>query len=199
MGRTGCLVLGQFQLSIPVWEHVECFGGQRRHDHGSEHRGRYPGTWTGGLLSTNGLHQFEYGFVEVTPSFRQGKAFGRPSGCMGELIVGRAGYDGISGWRRHPRLSVHARSSGAQNQVAPTSTNWTSATTCSKCCGSQVRSPSISITSRRPVDNELPAEPMYLMLNFDVGRSHDWGGVPNGSTPTTAQFNVAHVRVYQQS
>ena len=42
---------------------------------------------------------------------------------------------------------------------------------------------------------DVPAEPMYLMLNFDVGGS--WGGYPNSSTPTPAQFNVDYVRVYQ--
>ena len=41
----------------------------------------------------------------------------------------------------------------------------------------------------------VPARPMYIMLNFDVGGS--WPGNPNSSTPTTAAFNVDYVRVYQ--
>ena len=45
----------------------------------------------------------------------------------------------------------------------------------------------------------VPARPMYLMLNFDVGGPGDWGGAPDSSTPTTATFNVDYVRVYQQS
>ena len=68
----------------PCLEHVECFGGQRLATITAQNTGGGPdGTWTGGILSTNGLHQFEYGFVEVMPSFQQAKAFGPPSGCMG--------------------------------------------------------------------------------------------------------------------
>ena len=47
--------------------------------------------------------------------------------------------------------------------------------------------------------DNVPARPMYLMLNFDVGGPNDWGGAPDGSTPSPATFNVDYVRVYQQS
>jgi beta-glucanase (GH16 family) len=42
----------------------------------------------------------------------------------------------------------------------------------------------------------VPARPMYLMLNLDVGGPNDWGGAPDGSTPSPATFNVDYVRVY---
>jgi len=42
-------------------------------------------------------------------------------------------------------------------------------------------------------------EPMYMMLDFDVAGPNDWGGPPKVSTPTTAQFDISSVRVYQLS
>ena len=164
--------------------------------------GGYTGTWTGGLLSTNGLHQFEYGFVEAYAKLPAGQGFWPAIWMYGsnsssdELDI----MEFLGGDVTHVYQSMH-ESTGAREQVAPTSTNWTSGYHLYQMLWEpgQVNFYIDNVETASFTTN-VPAEPMYLMLNFDVGNgASPWGGDPHGSTPTTAQFNVAYVRVYQQS
>ena len=44
----------------------------------------------------------------------------------------------------------------------------------------------------------VPSNPMYLIINFDVGGPNDWGGGPNSRTPSPAYLQVDYARIYQQ-
>ena len=91
-------------------------------------------------------------------------------------------------------------SSGALEQVGPTSSDWTSGYHLFQMLWEPGQVTFyIDNVETASLTTNVPAEPMYLMLNFDVGDGASlWGGYPNSSTPTTATFNVDYVRVYQQ-
>ena len=159
------------------------------------------GNWTGGILSTNGLYQFEYGFVEAYAKLPAGQGFWPAIWMYGsnsssdELDI----MEFLGGDVTHVYQTMH-ESTSALEQVAPTSTNWTSGYHLFQMLWEpgQVTFYIDNVETASFTTN-VPAEPMYLMLNFDVGGPNNWGGAPNSSTPTTATFNVDYVRVYQQS
>jgi beta-glucanase (GH16 family) len=155
--------------------------------------------WTGGILSTNGLHQFEYGFVEAYAKLPAGQGlwpaiwmYGSNSSFDELDIMELLGSDVT-----HVYQTMH-ENSGAIEQVAPANTNWTSEYHLFQMLWEpgQVTFYIDNVETATFTQN-VPAEPMYLMLNLDVGGPNNWGGAPSSSTPTTATFNVDYVRVYQ--
>ena len=163
--------------------------------------------WTGGILSTDTTKTFQYGFFEVSAKLPAGQGFWpaiwlchtnaawAATRTLGELDI----MEFLGGDVTHVYQSMH-ESTGALEQVAPTSTNWTSGYHLFQMLWEpgQVTFYIDNVETASFTTN-VPAEPMYLMLNFDVGGPNNWGGAPNSSTPTTATFNVDYVRVYQQS
>ncbi|HKI17564.1 MAG TPA: glycoside hydrolase family 16 protein, partial [Isosphaeraceae bacterium] len=158
------------------------------------------GTWTGGVLSTNTTKLFQYGFFEVRAKLPAGQGFWPAIWMYGsnssddELDI----MEFLGGDKTTVYQTMH-ESSGALEQVAPTSTDWTSGYHLFQMLWEpgQVTFYIDNVETASFTTN-VPAEPMYLMLNFDVGGPNDWGGAPNSSTPTTVTFNVDYVRVYQQ-
>ena len=109
-------------------------------------------------------------------------------------------WNSLGGDVTHVYQTMH-ENSGAIEQVAPTSTNWTSGYHLFQMLWApgQVTFYIDNVETASFTTN-VPAEPMFLMLNFDVGAAPaGWGVDPNSLTPTTATFNVDYVRVYQQS
>lgn len=45
--------------------------------------------------------------------------------------------------------------------------------------------------------NQSPTLPMYMILNFAVGKSGTWAGGPTSATPTTSTMQVDYVHVFQ--
>jgi beta-glucanase (GH16 family) len=161
--------------------------------------GGYTGTWTGGILSTNGLHQWEYGYYSVTAKLPAGQGFWPAIWLYGsnsssqELDMMESVGGGNTVYQ-----TVHT-ASGQQYQAQTTGTNfttgyntygmlWTPTSVTFYINGVETGSYNITIN-----------EPMYMMLDFDVAGTNDWGGPPNASTPTTAQFDISSVQVYQLS
>ena len=175
------------------------------------------GTWTGGVLSTGRTvdgggpnKTFRYGFFEAYAKL--------PSG--GGVVYGHAfwlvGNDGeidimefygfkIANFPQTLHYSAQGNQVAVQN-ASPTG-DWTQAYHLF-----QVLWTPSAVTFY--IDNVetasytaatlggIPSQPMMIMLNFDVGGVYSGAPsyqYPNSSTPTTAQFNVAYVRVYQQS
>jgi beta-glucanase (GH16 family) len=153
------------------------------------------GTWTGGILSTDTTKWFQYGFVEVRAKLPKGQGFWPAIWQVGSVGPNELDTMEFLGGDPTTVYQTYHYSGGAQ-QDQPKSSDWTS-----DYHLFQMKWEPGRITYY--VDNvqmgtwttNVPTNPMYLMLNFDVGGS--WPGNPNSSTPTTAQFNVDYVRVYQ--
>jgi beta-glucanase (GH16 family) len=156
-------------------------------------------SWTGGILSTDTTKEFQYGFVEVRAKLPKGQGFWPAIWLYGgssadELDV----MESLGGDVSTVYQTYHYP--GGYHQDHPSSPDWTN-----DYHLFQMKWEPGRITYY--VDNvqmgswtqSVPARPMYLMLNFDVGGPNDWGGAPDGSTPSSATFNVDYARVYQSS
>ena len=157
------------------------------------------GNWTGGILSTDTTKTFQYGFFEVRAQVPAGQGFWPAiwlyggSGAPEIDIMEDLGGDPDTVYQTY-------HFAGGQNQAQTTIPNLSSGYHLF-----QVLWQPGKITFY--IDNvetgswteNVPSNPMYLMLNFDVGGPNDWGGAPDGSTPSPATFNIDYVRVYQQS
>jgi beta-glucanase (GH16 family) len=156
-------------------------------------------TWTSGILSTNGLEQFQYGFIDVRAKLPASAGFwpaiwmyGANSSSQELDIMEFLGTDVTQVYQ-----TMH-EASGAYEQVASTSTNWTS----SYHDFEMLWEPGqvtfyIDNVETASFTTNVPSEAMYLMINFDVGAATDWSGGANASTPSPAQFDIQYVRVYQ--
>ena len=180
MGRTGCLVLGQFQLSIPVWEHVECFGGQRCcYDHGSEHRGRLHGNMDRGNPQAQTAPP-----VAVRLLFCNCPASSRPrflarhlavstdaeaaaTGTLGELDMMEA-TGGDTAYQTAHTASGQPYQASTTNASLTTGYNtygllWTPTSVTYYFNGEETGSYNVTIY-----------EPMYMMLDLDVAGPNNW-------------------------
>ena len=66
------------------------------------------GTWTGGILSTQGIRTYQYGFFEVRAKLPHGPGFWPAIWLYGSGSRGRAGYNGILRQGCHHCLSIHS-------------------------------------------------------------------------------------------
>ena len=153
--------------------------------------------WTGGILSTDTTKMFQYGFVEVRAQLPKGQGFWPAIWLYGGATADELDtMEFLGGDASSVYQTYHFP--GGFHQAHPSSADWTSGYHLFQMKWEPGR-----ITFY--VDNvetgswtqSVPSRPMYLMLNFDVGGAGDWGGAPDGSTPSTAQFNVDYVRIYQ--
>ena len=157
------------------------------------------GIWSGGILSANGLHQYEYGYFSVTAKLPAGQGFWPGIWLYGsnsssdELDMMESVGGGNTAYQ-----TVHT-ASGQSYQAQTTSSSfttsfntygllWTPTSVTYYINGRETGSWNVAIN-----------EPMYMMINFDVAAASDWGGGPNASTPTTAQYQISSVQIYQPS
>ena len=171
------------------------------------------GTWTGGILSTNGLYHFEYGFVEVYAKLpAAGQGFWPAIWLMNNSSPGSSDELDMMEWVGNDPTgvvqSMHYDPGGNVN-VNPRSSTWSSSYHLFQMKWEPGRLTYYvdNVQTATWTMSNVPALPMYMMLNFDVdsagGPGGDprgsWPGNPNSSTPTPATINVDYVRVYQQS
>ena len=157
--------------------------------------------WTGGILSTDTTKQFQYGFVEVRAKLPKGQGFWPAIWMYGSnTSVDELDIMEFLGGDPTTVYQTYHYDPGGQNQVQVKSSDWTTGYHLFQMLWQpgQITFYIDNVETGSWTTN-VPAEPMYLMLNFDVGGPNDWGGAPNRSTPTTATFNVDYVRVYQLS
>ena len=153
--------------------------------------------WTGGILSTDTTKMFQYGFAEVRAKLPKGQGFWPAIWLYGGSSADELDMmESLGGDASTVYQTYHFP--GGQHQDHPSSSDWTN-----DYHLFQMKWEPGRVTYY--IDNvqmgswtaSVPARPMYLMLNFDVGGPNDWGGAPDGSTPSPATFNVDYVRVYQ--
>jgi beta-glucanase (GH16 family) len=157
------------------------------------------GNWTGGILSTDQSKTFQYGFFEARIQLPAGAGFWpalwlshtNAEQTLGELDM----MEFVGGDVTRIYQTMHT-DSGSWQQAVPTNTNWTSGYHLLQMWWQPGRVTFyIDNVQTGSFTTNVPADQMYLMLNFDVGGS--WPGNPNSSTPTTAHYNIDYVRVYQ--
>ena len=160
--------------------------------------------WTGGILSTDTTKQFQYGFVEVRAKLPKGQGFWPAIWlCHANNVTSADELDimeflGGDVSRVCQTYHFGATAPSGQNQVSPKNSDWTNDYHLFQMKWEPGRlTYYIDNVQTGSWTASVPARPMYIMLNFDVGGS--WPGKPYSSTPTTATFNVDYVRVYQQS
>ncbi|MBV8229660.1 MAG: glycoside hydrolase family 16 protein [Planctomycetaceae bacterium] len=154
------------------------------------------GNWTGGILSTDTSKTFQYGFFEIRAQIPSGAGF-----WPAIWLYGNSGAPELDIME-----SIGDASTACQTYHFPGGQHGSQANNLSPGYHLfQVLWEPGKITFY--VDNvetgswtdNVPSDPMFLMLNFDVGGPGDWSGAPDGSTPSPATFNINYVRVYQQS
>jgi beta-glucanase (GH16 family) len=158
------------------------------------------GTWTGGILSTDTTKWFRYGFVEVRAKLPKGQGFW-PAIWLYGSNRSKDEMDMMEFLGGDPTtVYLSYVYSGGQQQFAPKSSDWTSDYHLFQMKWEPGRlTYYVDNVQTGTWSTNVSARPKYLMLNFDVGDgASPWGGYPNSSTPTTAQFNVDYVRVFQQ-
>ena len=158
--------------------------------------------WNGGILSTDTTKRFQYGFVEV----RRKLPPKGPGFWPGIWLYGGTSSDELDmmEWLGRDVTTVYQTyhyGSGQQQGVSPKSSDWTTDYHLFQMKWEPSRiTYYIDNVQTASWTQGVPARQMYLMFNFDVGDGvSPWGGYPDGSTPTTATFNVDYVRVYQHS
>ena len=155
----------------------------------------------GGILSTDTTKRFQYGFVEVRAKLPpKGPGF-----WPGIWLHGGTSSDELDmmEWLGRDVTTVYQTyhyGSGQQQGVSPKSSDWTTDYHLFQMKWEPSRiTYYIDNVQTASWTQGVPARQMYLMFNFDVGDgAAPWGGYPDGSTPTTAKFNVDYVRIYQQ-
>ena len=159
------------------------------------------GTWQGAMLSTQRTHTWQYGFWEVRAKLPpKGPGF-----WPGIWMYGGTSSDELDlmEWLGRDVSTVYQTyhyGSGQQQGVSPKSSDWTTDYHLFQMKWEPGRiTYYIDNVQTASWTQSVPARPMYFMFNFDVGDGASaWGGYPDGSTPTTATFNVDYVRIYQQ-
>lgn len=160
-------------------------------------------TWTTGIISTNGLEQWEYGFFDIRAKMPPEAAGFWPTIWMyganassWELDIAEAwGNDpGVIAQTTHTSYSQYA----GQQQVQTTGTTWSSEYHDYEMLWQPGKVTFyIDNVETASFTGNISAEPMYLMINFDVGGPNDFSGPANASTPSPAQFDIQYVRIYQ--
>ena len=158
-------------------------------------------TWTTGILSTDTTQSWTYGFIDVraklppaAPGFWPAIWLYGANSSLQELDI----MENWAGDATHVYQTMH-EASGAIQQVAPTSTDWTTSFHDFQMLWKPGRVTFyIDNVQTASFTTNVPNEAMYLVLNFDVGAANDWGGGTNASTPSSAQFQIDYARVYQE-
>lgn len=153
--------------------------------------------WTGGILSTDTTKQFQYGYVEVRAQVPKGQGFWPAIWMYGGTsademdIMEHLGGDPTTVYQTY-------HFPGGSHQDSPSGVDWTADyhTYGMKWEPGKLTYYIDGVQEGSWTDS-VPARPMYLMLNLDVGAAGDWGGAPDASTPSPASFKVDYVHVYQ--
>jgi beta-glucanase (GH16 family) len=171
--------------------------------------------WTGGIISTTNINSpfiFQYGFVEVRAQLPAGQGF-----WPAIWLIGSPTNDGIlpnapavdnefdimeflGGNVTDVYQTYHwATSSGSeQQQVVVANKNWTSEFHLFQMLWEEGRITFyIDGVQTASWTKHVPSNPMYFIINFDVGGPNDWSGAPNKTTPSPAYFQIDYVRIYQ--
>jgi beta-glucanase (GH16 family) len=156
------------------------------------------GNWTGGILSTNGLHQWQYGYFQVTAKLPAGQGYWPGIWLYGsdssndELDMLESVGGGNTAYQ-----TVHDASGSEAGQAV---TNNPTFTTSFHTYGMLWTPTSITFFIDGVKTGTVNAninEPMYLMLDIDLAGPGQWGGPPDSSTPPSAALTVSNVQVYQ--
>ncbi|MBV8384538.1 MAG: glycoside hydrolase family 16 protein [Planctomycetaceae bacterium] len=149
--------------------------------------------WTGGILSTDTTKQFQYGFVEVRAKIPAGQGFWPAIWLYGnsgapELDVMESIGDASTAYQTYhfPGGQHGAQASNLSPDYHLFQMKWEPG---------KITYYVDNVQTGTWTDN-VPSDPMFLMLNFDVGGPGDWSGAPDSSTPSPATFNIDYVRVY---
>jgi beta-glucanase (GH16 family) len=154
-------------------------------------------SWTGGILSTDSTKEFQYGFVEVRAQLPKGQGFWPAIWLYGGSSADELDVVESSGGDASTVYQVY-HFPGGQHQDRPSSPDWTTGYHLFQMKWEPGRlTYYIDNVQTGSWTESVPARPMYLMLNFDVGGPGDWSGAADGATPSSATFNVDYVRVYQ--
>ena len=176
------------------------------------------GNWTGGIISTTNINSpyiFQYGFVECRAQLPPGKGFWPAIWCIGSptadgLLPNAPNVDNefdimefLGGNVTDVYQTYHWEKSLAvaseQEQTVVSNANWTSAFHIFQMLWQPGKlTYYIDGVQTASSTKNVPSNPMYLIINFDVGGPNDWGGGPNSRTPSPAYLNVDYIRVYQQ-
>ena len=137
------------------------------------------GNWTSGILSMNGLHQYEYGYFQVTAKLPAGQGFwpalwlygSNSSGDELDMLESVGGGNTVY-QTVHDSSGAQAYQDQATSSSFTTSYNtygmlWTSTGITFYINGVKTGSCNVAIN-----------EPMYMMLCLDVAGPNDWGGPP---------------------
>lgn len=161
--------------------------------------GGIDGSWTSGILSTNGLHQWEYGYFQVTAKLPAGQGFWpgiwlyQSGSNNDELDMMESVGGGNTVYQTVHDASGQQYQSQTTSSTFTTSYNtygmlWTPTSVTYYINGKETGSWNVAINAS-----------MWLMIDFEVAGANEWGGPPNSSTPTTAQMDISSVQVYQSS
>jgi beta-glucanase (GH16 family) len=176
------------------------------------------GNWTGGIISTTNINSpftFQYGFVECRAQLPPGQGFWPAIWCIGSptadgLLPNAPDVDNefdimefLGGNVTDVYQTYHWEKSLAvaseQEQTVVHNANWTSEFHIFQMLWQPGRITFyIDGVETASSTKSVPSNPMYLIINFDVGGVNDWGGAPNSTTPSPAYLNVDYIRVYQQ-
>jgi beta-glucanase (GH16 family) len=176
------------------------------------------GNWTGGIISTTNINSpftFQYGFVECRAQLAAGQGFWPAIWCIGSptadgLLPNAPDVDNefdimefLGGNVTDVYQTYHWEKSLAvasqQAQTVVYNANWTSAFHIFQMLWQPGKiTYYIDGIQTASSTKSVPRNPMYLIINFDVGGVNDWGGAPNSTTPSPAFINVDYIRVYQQ-
>lgn len=175
-------------------------------------------SWTGGIISTTNISSpftFQYGFVECRAQLSPGQGFWPAIWCIGSptadgLLPNAPDVDNefdimefLGGNVTDVYQTYHWEKSLAvaseQEQTVVYNANWTSEFHIFQMLWQPGRITFyIDGVETASSTKSVPSNPMYLIINFDVGGVNDWGGAPNSTTPFPAYLNVDYIRVYQQ-
>jgi beta-glucanase (GH16 family) len=175
-------------------------------------------SWTGGIISTTNINSpftFQYGFVEVRAQLAAGQGFWPAIWLIGSptadgLLPNAPNVDDefdimefLGGNVTDVYQTYHWEKSLAvasqQQQVVVTNANWTTGFHIFQMLWQPGKiTYYIDGIQTASSTKNVPSNPMYLIINFDVGGPNDWGGGPNSSTPSPAYLQIDYARIYQQ-
>jgi len=160
-------------------------------------------TWTTGIISTNGLEQWRYGFFDIRAKMPPEAAGFWPAIWMSGSNSSTYELDIAEAWGNDPGVIAQTTHTSAgqyigQQQVQTTGTTWSSEYHDYEMLWQPGRVTFyIDNVETASFTGDISNEFMYLMINFDVGGPNDFSGPANASTPSPAQFDIQYVRVYQ--
>ena len=129
--------------------------------------------WTGGILSTDTTKRFQYGFVEVRAKLPpKGPGFWPGIWLYGANVTSADELDMMEflGGDVSTVYQTYHYGSGGQHQVSPKSSDWTADYHLFQMKWEPGRlTYYIDNVQTGSWTASVPARPMYIMLNFDVG------------------------------